>query len=98
MKLKYYFSIVAGLISTFSVAYTLLAPVWNLSYADKVFSTGSILVMVLSLILAVFTGEKITSANSPDAMLQSTQDGTVFKIEESSAVIEPVEDTEKSLN
>lgn len=98
MKLKYYFSIVAGLISTFSVAYTLLAPVWNLSYADKVFSTGSILVMVLSLILAVFTGDKIAHTNSPEAMLQSTENGTVFNIEESSAVIEPVEDTEKRLN
>lgn len=88
MKLKYYFSITAGLISTAVVAYSLLAPVWGFESADKIFSTGSIIVMVLSLILSVFTGEKVVRNNTPEGMLQATQDGTVFDIEESSAVID----------
>ena len=96
MKLKYYFSITAGLISTAVVAYSLLAPVWGFEGADKIFSTGSIIVMVLSLILSVFTGEKIAHNNSPEGMLQSTQDGSVFDVEGSSAVIEEKIDEENS--
>ena len=90
-NLKYNFSIIAGLISSFVVGYSLLAPVWGLGYADKVFSTGSIIVMVLSMVLSVFTGEKIANRLSPNSMLESTQDRTVFELEESSAIIDEEE-------
>ena len=98
MKLKYYFSIAAGLISTFVVAYSLLAPVWGLEYADKMFSTGSIIVMVLSLILSVFTGEKIANSVSPESMLQSTQDRSVFDSENSSMIIDDTDTLENRIN
>lgn len=79
MKLKYYFSLAAGFISATVVGYSLLAPVWHLELADKVFSTGSILVMVLSMILSVLTGEKITKENTPEAMLEETKTGEIFQ-------------------
>lgn len=85
MKIKHYFSIVAGLISAAAVGYALLAPIWELQYADKVFSTGSVMVMVLSLILSVFTGEKISNNKTPQYMITSTKDGSVFNMEEPQA-------------
>lgn len=90
IKLKYIFSVVAGAVSALTVGYSLAAPVWGLLYADKVFATGGIVVMVLSTLLAVITGEKISKEFSQEEVHKSFMDGSVFKDEVSKETREEI--------
>lgn len=52
-------SIVAGVITAITLAYSGLAPVWNLPLATEIQQTGAVFVVLLSGILSAFTGQKI---------------------------------------
>lgn len=54
-------SIVAGLVSAIGLAYSGLAVIWSLPYADKVQQTCGVIVSLISAVLAVFTGQKLAS-------------------------------------
>jgi surface antigen len=57
-------SIVAGVITAITLAYSGLAPVWNLPLATEIQQTGAVLVVLLSGILSAFTGQKIITNRS----------------------------------
>src|SRR5882724_7982907 len=60
-------SIIAGLITAFSLAYIGIAPIWHLAFAQEVQQTAQVIVVLLSGILSAFTGQKlITNKNSTD--------------------------------
>ena len=59
-NVKYWFSVTAGLISTLTLGYSLLTPIWDLSHSDEILKTGGVVVLILSMILSVFTGQKIS--------------------------------------
>ena len=52
-------SIVAGLVSALGLAYSGLAVIWNLPYADQIQQTCGVIVSLISAVLAVFTGQKL---------------------------------------
>jgi len=52
-------SIVAGIITAITLAYSGLSPIWNLPFATEIQQTGAVLVVLLSGILSAFTGQKI---------------------------------------
>lgn len=54
-------SIVAGLVSALGLAYSGLAVIWHLPYADQVQQTCGVVVSLISAVLAVFTGQKLAS-------------------------------------
>lgn len=52
-------SILAGIITAVTLAYSGIAPIWHLPLATEVQQTGAVLVVLLSGILSAFTGQKI---------------------------------------
>lgn len=52
-------SILAGIITAVTLAYSGIAPIWHLPLATEVQQTGAVLVVLLSGILSAFTGQKL---------------------------------------
>ena len=52
-------SIVAGIITAITLAYSGLSPIWHLPLATEIQQTGAVFVVLLSGILSAFTGQKI---------------------------------------
>lgn len=52
-------SIVAGIITAITLAYSGLSPIWHLPFATEIQQTGAVFVVLLSGILSAFTGQKI---------------------------------------
>lgn len=64
-------SILAGLITAFSLAYIGIAPIWHLALANEIQQTSQVIVVLISGILSAFTGQKILSNKNQDASTTS---------------------------
>lgn len=52
-------SVLAGVITALTLAYSGIAPIWDLPLATEVQQTGAVIVVLLSGILSAFTGQKL---------------------------------------
>ena len=70
-------SIVAGVITAITLAYSGLAPVWNLPLATEIQQTGAVLVVLLSGILSAFTGQKLITDKADQKEAQAIIDENI---------------------
>lgn len=70
-------SIVAGIITAITLAYSGLAPIWQLPLATEIQQTGAVLVVLLSGILSAFTGQKLITDKADQKEAQAIIDENI---------------------